>query len=1031
MYTFCGNIEGWGPISPFRYDFTPCFLDVWIATVAVWGIVLGAAAVWFLMKRRSPSPVGKNWHFYTKLSVIAALMVTTALQACLQIEALPGVWFGDFRFWTTILTLSSLAIIGSVQYIEHWRSRQPNGVVLFYWLFLLIAYGVKLRSLISQHAFQTRLPYFITFCVNLGLATLEFALEYLVPKKQSAYDALGDEDECPIEYADIFSILTFGWMTPMMKFGYKQYLTQDDLWNLRKRDTTRVTGQVLEDAWAAELEKKHPSLWIAMFRGFGGPYFRATVIKTVSDALAFVQPQLLRLLITFVDSRRSGNPNPQPAIRGAAIALAMFAVSLSQTVCLHQYFQRAFETGMRVRSALTAMIYSKSMRLSNEGRAAKSTGDIVNYMAVDTQRLQDLTQYGQMLWSAPFQIILCMASLYQLVGISMLAGVAAMIVMIPVNGFIARIMKTLQTEQMANKDSRTRLMTEILNNMKSIKLFAWGQAFMNKLNYVRNDQELKTLRKIGAAQAFANFTWSTTPFLVSCSTFTVFVLTTDQPLTTDIVFPALTLFNLLTFPLAVLPMVITSIIEATVAVGRLTNFFTAEELQENAVIRKPPTLDRGDESIRVRDATFTWDRNESRNCLENIDFTAHKGELSCVVGRVGSGKSSFLQAILGDIWKIHGEVVVHGKTAYVAQQAWVMNATVKENVVFGHRWDPQFYDLTIKACALREDFKTLPDGDQTEVGERGISLSGGQKARLTLARAVYARADIYLLDDCLSAVDQHVGRHLIDNVLGSKGLLAGKTRLLATNSIPVLMEANFITLLRDGSILEKGTYEQLIAMRGEVSNLIRTASNEEEDRSTTSEENSTETSSPGSEESTTVVGTGNSEEEADEAQEGLGQLTPIRPGGASAVRKASDTTLRRASTTSFKGPRGKINDEEGAGIKSRQSKEFSEQGKVKWNVYGEYAKTSNLIAVGIYMITLLGAQTAQIGGSLWLKNWSEINQEYGRNPEVGKYIGVYFAFGIGGAGLVVIQTLILWIFCSIEVRASCQMCCIGDSGRRR
>ena len=1031
-YEFCANNEGWGPISPFRYDFTPCFLDVWIAAVAAWGIVLGAAAVWFLLKRRSPSPVSKNWHFYTKLSIIGTLVITTTLQAYLQIEALPGVWFGDFRFWTTMVLLCSLAVIGAVQYIEHWRSRQPNGVVLFYWLFLLIAYGVKLRSLIAQQAFHTRLPYVVTFCISFGLAMLEFALEYLVPKKQSAYDALGDEDECPIEYADIFSILTFGWMTPMMKFGYKQFLTQDDLWNLRKRDTTKVTGQVLEEAWAAELEKKRPSLWMAMFRGFGGPYFRATVIKTVSDALAFLQPQLLRLLINFVASRRSGNPDPQPAIRGVAIALAMFAVSLSQTVCLHQYFQRAFETGMRVKSALTAMIYAKSMRLSNEGRAAKSTGDIVNYMAVDTQRLQDLTQYGQMLWSAPFQIILCMASLYQLVGISMLAGVAAMIIMIPVNGFIASIMKTLQKEQMANKDSRTRLMTEILNNMKSIKLFAWGQAFMNKLNYVRNDQELRTLRKIGAAQAFANFTWSTTPFLVSCSTFTVFVLTKDQPLTTEIVFPALTLFNLLTFPLAILPMVITSIIEATVAVGRLTSFFTAEELQDDAVIRKPPAPNKGDKSVHVRDATFTWDRNESRKCLENIDFTAHKGELSCVVGRVGAGKSSFLQAILGDIWKIHGEIVVYGKTAYVAQQSWVMNTSVKENVVFGHRWDPHFYELTIKACALLEDFKTLPDGDQTEVGERGISLSGGQKARLTLARAVYARADIYLLDDCLSAVDQHVGRHLIDNVLGPKGLLAGKTRILATNSIPVLLEADFVTLLRDGFILEKGTYEQLMAMRGEVSSLIKTANKEEEEVSTPSEETSNETSSPSSEESTTVIGAGSSEEEADEVQEGIGQLAPIRPGGAGAVRKASYTTLRRASTTSFKGPRGKINDEEGAGIMSKQSKEFSEQGKVKWNVYGEYARTSNLIAVGIYLICLLSAQTAQIGGSLWLKNWSEINQEYGSNPEVGKYIGIYFAFGIGGAGLVVVQTLILWIFCSIEVRASCQMSVpIDDSGPER
>lgn len=1015
----CGNSEGWGPISRFRYDFTPCFLDVWITSVAVFGIVMGAAAIWYLLKRRTPSPVDKNWHFYTKLSVILALVATAALQASLQIVAFPGVWYGDFRFWTTIITLLSLGIIGVVQYFEHWRSRQPNGVVLFYWLFLLIAFGVKLRSLVAQNIYSIRLLYFVTFCVGFALAILEFALEYLVPKKKSAYEALGDEDECPIEYADIFSILTFSWMTPMMKYGYKEFLVQDDLWNLRKRDTTRTTGRALEDAWAIELDKKNPSLWFAMFRAFGGPYFRGTVIKTVSDVLAFVQPQLLRLLISFVDSYRGDSP--QPVIRGAAIALAMFAVSVSQTVCLHQYFQRAFETGMRVKASLTAMIYAKSMKLSNEGRAAKSTGDIVNYMAVDTQRLQDLTQYGQQLWSAPFQILLCMLSLYQLVGISMFAGVAAMVLMIPINGVIARIMKTLQKEQMKNKDSRTRLMTEILNNMKSIKVYAWTTAFMNRLNYVRNEQELKTLRKIGASQAFANFTWSTTPFLVSCATFTVFVLTKDQPLTTEIVFPALTLFNLLTFPLAILPIVITSIIEATVAVGRLTSYFTAEELQSDAVSRKEATTQTGDESLRIRDATFTWDRNGTRNCLENINFVAHKGELSCIVGRVGSGKSSFLQAMLGDLWKINGEVVVHGATAYVAQQSWVMNASVKDNVVFGHRWDPHFYERTVHACALVDDFSTLPDGDQTEVGERGISLSGGQKARLTLARAVYARSDVYLLDDVLSAVDQHVGRHLIDNVLGPRGLLAGKTRVLATNSIPVLMEADFVALLRDGRIIEKGTYDQLMAMKGEVANLIRTANNEEEQSSSSlSEEDSKETSTTSSDESATVFGTGpdspEGDADADEAQEGLGQLAPIRPGGGASARQKRTASLRRASTASLKGSRGKLTDEEGNGIKSQQTKEFSEQGKVKWNVYGEYAKTSNLVAVAIYMITLLGAQTLQIGGSLWLKQWSEINQEYGGNPNVGKYIGVYFAFGIGGAALVVVQTLILWIFCSIEVR---------------
>ncbi|ERF69196.1 hypothetical protein EPUS_01153 [Endocarpon pusillum Z07020] len=1006
----CGDPEGWGPISPVRYDFTPCFVDVWIVFVATLGTVGGAGAIWFLLKRRSAQPVSKDWHFYTKLIVIACLVLTTALQASLQIESFPELWAKDFRFWTSVITLASLGIVFTVQYLEHWRSRQPNGVVLLYWLFFVLAYGVKLRSLISRQLWKTRLPYFVTFNASLGLAIIEFVLEYFVPKKQSAWHALKDQDECPMEYADIFSILTFGWMTPLMKYGYKHFLTQDDLWNLRPRDTTKVTGAALQEAWTNELEKKHPSLWLALFRAFSGPYFRGALIKTISDALAFVQPQLLRLIITFVDSYRHGD-EPQPAIRGAAIALAMFAASVCQTVALHQYFQRAFETGMRVKSSLTAMIYSKALKLSNEGRASKSTGDIVNHMAVDQQRLADLTQYGQQIWSAPFQIVLCMISLYQLVGLSMLAGVAAMIVMIPLNGIIARIMKKLQIVQMRNKDQRTRLMTEILNNMKSIKLYAWTSAFMENLSHIRNDLELNTLRKIGAAQSFANFTWSTTPFFVSCSTFAVFVLTTNQPLTTDIVFPALTLFNLLTFPLSVLPMVITSIIEATVAVNRLTTYFAAAELQDDAVRVEDPVTEIGEESVRIRDATFTWNKEEGRDVLCNINFAAHKGELSCLVGRVGTGKSSFLQSILGDLWKMHGEVVVRGRMAYVAQQPWVMNASVKENIVFGHRWDPYFYNQTIDACALRDDFLTLPDGDSTEVGERGISLSGGQKARLTLARAVYARADVYLLDDVLSAVDQHVGRHLINRVLGPNGLLSGKTRILATNSINVLREADFICLLRDQRILEKGTYDQLMAMKGEIANLIKTSSSEEEGSSSPS---SASKLSDYTDESVTIIENGAGyDEEAEEAQATIGSLEAIRPGAVTA-RKSSFVTLRRASTASFHGPRGKVTDEEAGGIKSKQSKETSEQGKVKWSVYGEYAKTSNLYAVAIYLLCLVAAQTAQIGGSFWLKRWSETNEQMGGNPQVGKYLGVYFAFGIGSAALVVLQTLILWIFCSIE-----------------
>lgn len=459
-------------------------------------------------------------------------------------------------------------------------------------------------------------------------------------------------------------------------------------------------------------------------------------------------------------------------------------------------------------------------------------------------------------------------------------------------------------------------------------------------------------------------------------------------------------------------MVITAVVEASVAVGRITSFLTAEELQLEAVIRRAPVINPGEESVRIANGSFTWNRAEDgKEALKNINFTAAKGELNCIIGKVGAGKSSFLQVLLGDLWKVNGEVVLKGSTAYVAQQAWVMNASVRENIVFGHRFDPDFYQKTVRACALLEDFDALPDGDETQVGEKGISLSGGQKARLTLARAVYARADIYLLDDPLSAVDQHVGRHLIDNVLGQNGLLAGKTRILATNSIPVLREANYIHLLTKGEIIEHGTYDSAMATRGGIYNIIRHMKDSRDQEVDDKDSNSS-----------TFVGTGpGTSQEVSSEEDEVPELGGIIPGADSKNRRVS---LRRASAASFKKDRRRVVDLEDGTIKRTvQGKEFSEKGKVKWSVYGEYAKASNLLAVVVYLIFLLGAQAAQVGGNICLKQWAKLNSEKRENVQVGKYIGIYFAFGIGAAALVVFQTLILWVFCAVEVSISMTSVC--------
>lgn len=268
--------------------------------------------------------------------VLLLVIAATVAQLVAQIISLPGIWFGDIRAWTTILTILSLVLVFSIQWVEHARARNANGVVLFFWLFLLIAYAVKLRSLISQQIYHTGQPYFIAYTVGLGLSVLAFLLEWLWPKSTGTYEALVDDEgeECPAEYATVFSKLTFSWMTPMMKHGYKQFLTEEDLWGLQPSDKTSIAGDRFEKAWQYELKhRKNPSLWLALFKAYGLPYLLASVFKVLNDLAAFSQPQLLRYLIAFCASYEEERME-QPVVKGAAIAIAMFFVACLQTAMI-------------------------------------------------------------------------------------------------------------------------------------------------------------------------------------------------------------------------------------------------------------------------------------------------------------------------------------------------------------------------------------------------------------------------------------------------------------------------------------------------------------------------------------------------------------------------------------------------------------------------------------------------------------------------------------------------------------------------
>ncbi|KAJ2359931.1 hypothetical protein IW150_007647, partial [Coemansia sp. RSA 2607] len=293
------------------------------------------------------------------------------------------------------------------------------------------------------------------------------------------------------------------------------------------------------------------------------------------------------------------------------------------------------------------------------------------------------------------------------------------------------------------------------------------------------------------------------------------------PLTPQLVFVALTLFNMLRFPLSHGPMVIPALLEAMVSSGRICDFLTSGEIDFKAIDHEPydrnlPDTSADDLLVSVADGTFRWLSTDEQPTLADINIECKRSELVAVIGKVGSGKSSLTSAILGDMVKSSGTVLIRGNVAYVPQQPWIMNATLRDNILFGHRLDQAFYDRVIEACALGPDLEMLPGGDMTEIGEKGINLSGGQKARVSLARAVYSRADVYILDDPLSAVDAHVGKHIFSHVLGPQGMLKTRARILITNAVQYLANTDRVAMLRDGRIIDQGPFAQVMAHRGEI-----------------------------------------------------------------------------------------------------------------------------------------------------------------------------------------------------------------------
>nr|XP_061800413.1 multidrug resistance-associated protein 1-like [Nerophis lumbriciformis] len=883
--------------------------------------------------------------------------------------------------------LRSLTFVASVLalHVERRKGVRSSVLLFLFWTLLLLCDVVPFKAVvrrIGQQGFSSDAVAFVAFFITFSLQAAQVVLSAFSDRRPLGQQRA--ENACPEEDASFLSKFFFFWFSGLVIRGFRRPLLAADLWTLRDQDSSLRITRELEAAWTTKSAEKRMSseshseektpllsesledlppkrrryiylLLRALGRTFG-PYFLMGILYLiVHDAFMFAVPQVLSLLLGFMRDRDA------PAWKGFLFAGLLFLLSCLQSLLNHQYMYRCFTLGMRLKSAVAALVYRKCLVMSSAARRQCTVGEIVNLISVDTQKMMDFAVYVNSLWAAPIEIALCFYFLWQLLGLSALAGTVAVVLIFPLNALIAKLRSKLQEVQMDFMDGRIKLMNEIVSGVKILKFYAWEEAFLRRVGVLR-DGELDALKKSQVLYSVSLASFNSSSFLIAFAVFAVYVLVDEQNvLDAQKIFVSVALINILKTPLSQLPFAMSTTLQAFVSLRRLGNFLCQAELTSENVEKLAPSLD-GD-GVVIRDGYFDWS-SDGVACLQAINLKVKSGTLVAVVGQVGSGKSSLLSAILGEMTRRSGSVVVRGSLAYVPQQAWIQNATLEENILFGQERKESWYHRVLDACAMSPDLEVLPAGDATEIGEKGLNLSGGQKQRISLARAVYRKSDVYLLDDPLSAVDAHVGQHIFDQVIGPKGLLKNKTRVLVTHSLSLLSRADLVLMMDDGRVSEMGSYSQLLERKGDFAKLIHNFSGKPPRESSVYKRVSRKSLSRLSFTDFSI----------DLSQE---QLISCDMSGASVqVVGLHEEDLPSDCL-------GKLTQADEARV-----------GRVKLRVYGEYFRTVGLTFIMTIVFLCAFQQAASLAYSYWLSLWADDRPVNGTQMDHELRLSVFGALGL-------------------------------------
>ncbi|EXJ66028.1 ATPase [Cladophialophora psammophila CBS 110553] len=857
-------------------------------------------------------PTGEVFMVTLEFLFLSAQLVVNVVALLNITDQKRRTWTAESAVWSYLLVIAGERLVSST---TRWQSPLQglwNHSATLYIVQWLCQVWVFRSVLVHRPGRLSQILTIVSFAITCTLVLI--ALTARKGNKGVLLEYEGEIEPSREPLASVLSLATFTWVDPIVWKGFKKTLELADVWNLAFEDKAET---VL--AHFRQIRKTH-SLAVRLLLHFKSQILIQGAWCMMASIFMFLPTLLLKAVLEYLE-----NTDTVPLSAAWLYVILLFVTGAVQAVGDGQGLWIGRKICIQLRAIIIGEIYSKTLRRkaaattdtnlgeettskktafwsriwslcrgqgrkhhnhASETDSKKTTGSqanngtIINLMSIDSFKVAEVCAYLHFLWAAvPVQLIMAVSLLYNVLGFSSFVGIFVMVLILPLNLYIAHSFQAAQKRIMAATDSRIHVTNEVLQNIRIIKYFAWEQRFQNNVNEKRQ-VELSALWKKYVLWASAATIWSGVPIVITFVSFLMYTRVEKRPLVPSVAFPALSMFSLLRIPLDQLADMVAHVQESKVSVDRVEQFLQEAETEKYLQLRQSRRRSLPTTRIALENATLTWgttnaDATEAFRLIDmNVEFSI--GQLNVIAGPTGAGKTSLLMALLGEMQLLSGTVYIPGgsvrqdlrpdpitglteSVAYCAQQAWLVNATIKENILFDSPYDEDRYHEVISICALERDLEILDAGDQTLVGEKGITLSGGQKQRISLARAIYSTSKHILLDDCLSAVDAHTAKHIFEEALTGE-LMAHRTCILVSHNVALTVPlASWVVVLDNGKIMSQGTPQDIIesgtlgdelfksrpVSRANSSPPSRTPSNLEEERSHLSGRNTNGTATPG------------------------------------------------------------------------------------------------------------------------------------------------------------------------------------------